>query len=1120
VVKLGTPRVQSSGAVTRTGGITSAVGHRRIRRAREWLEARAAAEEVLIVGATLDAANELARGVAKEKAAAFGWHRLTLSQLANAIATPALATRQLTPLSPIGTEAIVTRIVYRLNEQGRLGRYRALATTPGFPRAAASVIRELRLARLLPDSLAGTVPDLLPLVATYETELKEASLTDWPGVLALATEAASVAGASQHRLLGLPMLLLDVPITNQAELAFIGALAAPLRELLVTVPAADQSTLSRVRHQLRIHIENLDEKPSGDEGDISASYPSALRNLQCRLFSERSVTIEAKPDDTVEIFSAPGEGRECVEIARRVLCLARRGIPFDRMAVLLRSPQGYRAHLEEAFHRAGIPLHHARGAVRPDPAGRAFCALLKCAAEGLSAQRFAEYLSLAQLPDAAPGGGPPQAAPSDDRWVAPDCETGPWLSTDDAGDGPRSPPPAPHANDEVAVREGQLRAPRRWERLLVEAAVIGGRDRWRRRIDGLANDIGLRLSELAVEDEAQAAALSRTLDDLTAFAGYAIPLIDALDGLPTSANWDEWLDQLGALATRALKEPDRVLAVLAELAPMGPVGPVALHEVLLTLERLLLEVAVPPPSQRYGKVLVAPIEAARGLSFEGVFVPGLAEKMFPRKIVEEPILLDAVREQIGAGLATNQVRLERERLAMALAAGAAEHRICFSYPRLDLDEARPRVPSFYTLEAVRAAEGLLPDFAELARRAETATTARLGWPAPPDPADAIDDAEHDLAVLDRLESRREDSPGAARYLVTVNPYLARALRTRYQRWGRSWTASDGLLSASETVRAIMAKHALDLRSYSPTALQNYARCPYRFFLQAIHGLAPREIPEAIEELDPLQRGSLIHDVQFALFGSLRQNGLLPVRPNNLYHAHQELDAIIGEVAARYRDDLAPAIDRVWEDGVAAIRADLREWLRRASEDDSGYVPWYFELSFGLEQRPERRQADPDSVPGAVELDCGIRLRGSIDLVERHPAGMARVTDHKTGKADSRPAQRIDGGRSLQPLLYALAAEKLFAGQAKISSGRLYFCTSGGGFAEQVVLLDERARAVAAEVAEAIGDAIAHPFLPAAPDKRQCDRCDFRVVCGPYEERRVARKPRRNLQSLLALRAVP
>ena len=80
----------------------SSAGHRRIHRAQRWLENRAAAEEVLIIGATLDAANELAREVAKKKGAAFGWHRLTLPQSAFAIAAPILAARGLTPLSRIG----------------------------------------------------------------------------------------------------------------------------------------------------------------------------------------------------------------------------------------------------------------------------------------------------------------------------------------------------------------------------------------------------------------------------------------------------------------------------------------------------------------------------------------------------------------------------------------------------------------------------------------------------------------------------------------------------------------------------------------------------------------------------------------------------------------------------------------------------------------------------------------------------------------------------------------------------------------------------------------------------------------------------------------------------------
>ena len=75
------------------------------------------------------------------------------------------------------------------------------------------------------------------------------------------------------------------------------------------------------------------------------------------------------------------------------------------------------------------------------------------------------------------------------------------------------------------MREGQLRAPRRWERLLVEAAVIGGRDRWRRRIEGLANELRLRLGELEEGDET----IVRTLEDLSAFSGYALPLIDELD---------------------------------------------------------------------------------------------------------------------------------------------------------------------------------------------------------------------------------------------------------------------------------------------------------------------------------------------------------------------------------------------------------------------------------------------------------------------------------------------------------------------------------------------------------------------------------------------------------------
>jgi ATP-dependent helicase/nuclease subunit B len=313
----------------------SVASNRRIWRARTWLESRIRAEQVLIVGASLDAANELARNVAKEKGGAFGWHRLSFPQLAAVVAAPVLATRGLVPLSRLGTEAIVARLIHRLREEGGLSHYHAVADTPGFPRAIARVIAELRLARLAPEAVGSVAPDLMRMITAYEAELAESGLTDWPGVLMLATEAAN--GRNLHGLIGLPTLLLDVPIAGEAELAFVSALAAAAPEMLATVPAADLPTLGRVRDRLGLKIEDLDQAHS-EIDTAGALGTGTLARLQRHLFNEHVESPPAKADNNIEVFSAPGEGRECVEIARRVLALARGGIPFDRIAILLRSP--------------------------------------------------------------------------------------------------------------------------------------------------------------------------------------------------------------------------------------------------------------------------------------------------------------------------------------------------------------------------------------------------------------------------------------------------------------------------------------------------------------------------------------------------------------------------------------------------------------------------------------------------------------------------------------------------------------------------------------------------------------------------------------------------------------
>src|SRR4029079_15325887 len=107
------------------------------------------------------------------------------------------------------------------------------------------------------------------------------------------------------------------------------------------------------------------------------------------------------------------------------------------------------------------------------------------------------------------------------------------------------------------------------------------------------------------------------------------------------------------------------------------------------------------------------------------------EKIFPQKVVEDPLLLDDARHRLSPErlLLTNQERTDRVRRALRLAVGPATRRVVLSYPRVDVEQARPRTPSFYGLEVLRVAEGQLGDSEYLAKKAALTADARIGWPA-------------------------------------------------------------------------------------------------------------------------------------------------------------------------------------------------------------------------------------------------------------------------------------------------------------------------------------------------------------------------------------------------------
>jgi ATP-dependent helicase/nuclease subunit B len=1094
-----------------TGGGTSSIrlltspsGAVRIRAALQFLDTLPSGQATLIVAASRGAADDLARRAARQRGASFGWHRFSVLQLAARLALTDLARRGCSPSSPLGGEAVTARAIFDVIGSGQLRYFAPVAETPGFPRALAKTVSELRLAGVRGATLKGHGTggdDLAHLIDQIEEEFRDAGAADRALLVATAATALESNTADAVGLVGgAALVLLDPAVGSEAEARLVAALAGAASSTVITVPAGDASAERLLTAKLAAPIESATDDDGG-----------ALGRLRSRIFSPE---LPASGEDAadVQLFSAPGEARESVEIARRAIEEARRGVPFDEMAVLVRAPQQYLGLLEHALARAAVPAWFDRGTRRPDPAGRALLALLHCAEEGLSARRFAEYLSLAQVPDPELDLAALAYAPPDDEVLAAGLTDAIELEE------PPAPPMRVTAPPELAVVDGSLRAPWRWEALLVESAVIGGLDRWVSRLDGLAYEYRQRLTELAA-DEPEAprvAAISRDLVQLGNLRAFALPIIEELDAWRTSASpWGDWLDRLERLTPRVLREPARVLRVLADLRPMAAVGPVVIGEVRKVLTERLRTLAVEPPRRRFGRIFVGAPSQARGRTFRVVFIPGLAERIFPQKLREDPLLLDDVRAALGVGLPVREDRSREERLQLRLAIGAATERLYLSYPRLDVNESRPRVPSFYALDVKRALTGRIPSHEDLQHDAYDRGAATLGWPAPVEPMRAIDALEHDLAILRPLFDERDRAKvaGRARYLLELNPCLGRSVRERWARYHKQWSDADGLAKVTDAVQEPLAAQRLGARPYSLSALQHYASCPYRFLLSAIYRLAPREDAIPLQRLDPLTKGSLFHRVQAEFLRTLRDGNRLPIRPDTLDAALQTLGDTLAHVAEDERARLAPAIPRVWDDELAIMLRDLGRWTQMLAEDKDGWVPQWFEYAFGLSDGAGR---DTASLPDPVLLDGRFVLRGSIDLVERHATGALRVTDHKTGRARWPERMIVAGGEVLQPVLYSLVLEA--ATGATVYGGRLSFCTSAGAFTVIDVPLTETTRRIGLEVLEIIDRGVEHGTLAPYPREGACDWCDFRSVCGPNEERRVRLKSKGRFPDLDELRS--
>jgi ATP-dependent helicase/nuclease subunit B len=970
------------------------------------------------------------------------------NELAERLAGPNDDKPRLTP----NAERLLTREIAREAH----GYFAGIAGREGFAEALARLFRELELGGFTPVSFARAVEAAADGRLVDAAKLRDlAQLFGWyAGRRSALAAPADFYGSAGIASFEGPLLVYGVwsPTELQARLIEgIARVAAVTVFLAATGGAVDEA---HAAFRNRLLAGGATERRLDRSADACAAV-----NVARALFGAPSGPLDVQ--DAVSLASAPDTVREVWEAARACLRWAEDGVRFHDMAVVYRNRERYRALVDEIFTEAGIEtyLHDGR-LLASHPLGRRLLALLDLAADPAFARaKVMEFLTETRL------------------------------------------------SRETVAKYGRVR-PSEWETYTREAGVVDDAEQWDQRLARLA---GEKRETSKMEGFEWQAGVADRIDVLRQFAA---DLRAALTSRPAEGTWDEHLSWLAGLAKGYATGTEPIVEALQDLRTLDVVARRVTFDVFCRAVRDDLEsrdasLVLGEPVRRFGKRGVAVIDATslRHLQFRAVYMLGAAERAWPPPARPDPLVLEHERHAINiAGVGALPLRTEpdSEALTFWLGVQAARERLVVSYARADAGGSGKHLPSYIFRGVAEAVEGhpLKHDEIDAAACVRRYSASRL---VSDELGESLSRAEYDRGLV------RSENAAAVSAIERLSPEFGRAIDARHARWGSALTAFDGVMTTAEGTALALRQSQFNAGDpVSPTRLETYATCPYRYFLR--HGLRiePVDEPEAIERIDALERGSLIHAI---LERFLRAVGRDDPPSSARREAHLErLLAIAREEGADRERRGVTGRPLVWAMDQKQIGEDLVRWYdREVIGAGDGLRPGAFEVSFGPVRYGIGTSDTTISSDEPLVLRAGareLRLQGRIDRVDWDDERRRfRVIDYKTGSPRDKAA--FDHGRALQLPVYLHAAARLLDMSPEDGEAQYFYVSSRGGFKRRKVTGQELAERAAdgERVIETIADGVdAGMFAPnPGKDRFNCKWCDYADVCDARVDTIMRRK---------------
>lgn len=713
-----------------------------------------------------------------------------------------------------------------------------------------------------------------------------------------------------------------------------------------------------------------------------------MARVTANLFDLPEQRLEEPPlEDLISVISAPGEAREVQEIARACLSwVENRAISFSDIGILLRNSEPYIRLFAETFSHLGIPHYlHGGRPLSKSRAGQSVRLLLKVLTQDFSRSSVMELITYAPI--------------SFERFLGEDSI---------------------HAN------------PGLWDLFAIQAGIVAGRLEWRERLEHLYRRLQWEAKQAERAEAEDTPAVTADLASLQALIAFLQPFFRSIEAIPRQGRWSEFSRSLGALLRELLLPEPETQRVIDEIEALSTYDllnkEISLDRFVRAIEAVLTAAEEQPERFAKGGVFIGDLMSARGITFKAVILPGMVEKFFPRPWRQDPILLDHERqyfsEKLGRELPQKNRGYDEERTLFTLALMAAKERLLLSFPRLDALTGRERIPSFFLLRLMEATEGRPAHFTDLESWGAMQRVP-LGRLFPREVKDALDSLEFDLNRADAAVKGKELTPLG--YLSSVSPFFSRSLQAEAERWGeRRLTGFDGLLEGRISRAYLKKLYPKNETILSPTRLETYARCPYRYFAERLLGLAPLDEPDRFAVLSALDRGVLIHDILYRFLNRLKEEGRLPLRSQTPDLLSSLLIEVAETVLKRFELENATGFPLLWSVQKGQIMEELRGFLDAELAEEEPFSPSHLETDF--------------SCPFELDGQERLTLRGRIDRIDLDTAGhRARVIDYKTGRLTAIEDGEFKGGEALQLPIYLYAATSLLK-DVEVVEADYYFVT--------------------------------------------------------------------------------